>query len=302
MKKILGLMIILGLAAVPAMAQKVTIDYAHDFDFSTVKTFHYQDTAESNAKNPLMADRIKNSIISELKEGGLQQVEENGDIVVTYHITSKENTNYSTTSFGYGGYWGGWGGWGYGGPGMASSTTTAYTYTEGTLIIDAYDSLGDHTEAAVASSADRPPAQRWVTTAMAIREWAVARPHDYALLYGTPVPGYAAPDDTVAPGIRVSLALISIVADAARSGGLDEPADLVISDDTAASLRGLSRVVTLPDIRDTTMLAIVLAWTQLFGLLTFELFGQTKNFVDNDDLLFRDAATNMARRIGLADR
>ncbi len=190
--------------------------------------------------------------------------------------------------------------------GMASSAVYRYFASRDelltALIIDAYDSLGDHTEAAVASSADRPPAQRWVTTAMAIREWAVARPHDYALLYGTPVPGYAAPDDTVAPGIRVSLALISIVADAARGAGLDEPTDLVISDDTASSLRGLSRVVTLPDVRDTTMLAIVLAWTQLFGLLTFELFGQTKNFVGNDDLLFRDAATNMARRIGLAER
>ncbi len=190
--------------------------------------------------------------------------------------------------------------------GMASSAVYRYFASRDelltALIIDAYDSLGDHTEAAVASSADRPPARRWVTTAMAIREWAVARPHDFALLYGTPVPGYAAPDDTVAPGIRVSLALISIVADAARGAGLDEPTDLVISDDTATSLQGLSRVVTLPDIRATTMLAIVLAWTQLFGLLTFELFGQTKNFVGNDDLLFRDAATNMARRIGLAER
>lgn len=139
MKKTLGLMIVLGLAAVPAMAQKITIDYAHDFDFSQIKTFQYVDTPESNTKNDLTADRIKNSIDIELKEGGLKQVDENPDIFVTYHVTNKENTNYNTTSFGYGGYRGGWGGWGYGGGGMASSSTTAHTYTEGTLIIDAYD-------------------------------------------------------------------------------------------------------------------------------------------------------------------
>lgn len=189
--------------------------------------------------------------------------------------------------------------------GMASSAVYRYFASRDelltALIIEAYDSLGDHTEQAVASSADRPPTQRWVGAAMAIREWAVARPHDYALLYGTPVPGYAAPDDTVTPGTRVSFALISIVADAVRSGGLDEPTDLVISDDTAASLHGLSQVVTIPDVHDTTMLAVVLAWTQLFGLLTFELFGQTTNVVGDDELLFRDAATNMAHRIGLAD-
>ena len=54
-------------------------------------------------------------------------------------------------------------------------------------------------------------------------------------------------------------------------------------------------MVDLPDVGDATMLAIVLAWTQLFGLLTFELFGQTKNFVGDDELLFRDAAANMAK-------
>ena len=140
MKKILGLMFVVSLIVVPAMAQKVTIDFAHDFDFEQIKTFQYVDTAESNSKNELMAERIKDFIISDLQEGGLTQVEENPDMFVTYHITTKENTNYNTSTFGYGGYRGGWGGWGYGGGGMATSTTRAYTYTEGTLIIDAYES------------------------------------------------------------------------------------------------------------------------------------------------------------------
>jgi hypothetical protein len=57
---------------------------------------------------------------------------------------------------------------------------------------------------------------------MAIRTWAWTHPHDYALLYGTPVPGYAAPDDTTVPGTRVSRALIRIVADALRDGRIVE--------------------------------------------------------------------------------
>jgi hypothetical protein len=140
MKKTLGLLIVLGLAASPALAQKVTIDYAHDFDFDSVETFQYVDTEESNATNPMMHDRIQAMIIKEMKEGGATQVDANPDIFITYHVTTQQQTSYSTTSFGYGGYHGGWGGWGYGyGPGMASSTTTAHNYTEGTLIIDAYD-------------------------------------------------------------------------------------------------------------------------------------------------------------------
>jgi flagellin-like hook-associated protein FlgL len=126
------------------MAQKVTIDYAHDFDFKAVKTFQYIDTKDSNIKNQLMADRITTMFKKVLAEGGLKEVTENPDIYVTYHATSKENTSYNTTSMGYGGYggyYGGWGGYGrYGGMGgMGSSTTYATTYTEGTLIFDAYE-------------------------------------------------------------------------------------------------------------------------------------------------------------------
>jgi hypothetical protein len=142
MRKVLGLLFVAALVAMPAMAQKVTIDYAHDFDFGSVKTYQYVDTPDSNVKNQLMADRVTAMLKKDLAEGGLTEVSENPDIFVTYHYTSKENTSYNTTSMGYGGYggWGmGWGGWGYGGTGvMGSSTTYETTYTEGTLIFDAY--------------------------------------------------------------------------------------------------------------------------------------------------------------------
>jgi hypothetical protein len=36
MKKALGIVFVVALIATPAMAQKVTIDYAHDFDFAGV--------------------------------------------------------------------------------------------------------------------------------------------------------------------------------------------------------------------------------------------------------------------------
>jgi len=147
MKKVLGLVFVLALAATPAMAQKVTIDYAHDFDFSGAKTFQYVETKDSDAKNEIMADRVATMFKKELTEGGLKEVTENPDIYVTYHFTSQENTSYNTTSMGYGGYggyYGGWGGYGrYGGMGgmggMGTSTTYATTYTEGTLIFDAYE-------------------------------------------------------------------------------------------------------------------------------------------------------------------
>lgn len=138
MKKMFGLIFVVALVATPAMAQKVNIDYAHDFDFGSIKTFQYVDTAESNVKgNQMMADRVTNMIKKELREGGLTEVQENPDIYVTYHFTTEDRTSYTTTNFGYGGYGGGWYGWG---GGMGSSSTQQHNYTDGTLIIDAYDS------------------------------------------------------------------------------------------------------------------------------------------------------------------
>jgi hypothetical protein len=96
-------MVVMGMVATPALAQKVTIDYAHDFDFKAVKTFAYVDTEESNSSNSMMNDRIAAAIKRELTEGGLKEVSDNPDLYVTYHITTKEKTVYNTTNFGYGG-------------------------------------------------------------------------------------------------------------------------------------------------------------------------------------------------------
>src|ERR1700753_3303628 len=67
------------------------------------------------------------------------------------------------------------------------------------LIIDAYNALG----AAAEQAAARVPAGafrgRWHACAAAARAWAIAHPHEYALIYGSPVPGYQAPAETIAP-------------------------------------------------------------------------------------------------------
>lgn len=166
------------------------------------------------------------------------------------------------------------------------------------MIVEAYDALGDAAEAALARAPRRKPAARWVAVARAIRSWAVEHPHEYALLYGTPVPGYAAPDTTVAPGTRVSLALVQVVVDAHADGLLDavEPPSLAAA--TRRAMRDLAELVA-PDVAPDVSFLTVVAWTQLFGLLSFELFSQTRGLVADHAAMFDDAATSMARSIGL---
>jgi AcrR family transcriptional regulator len=88
------------------------------------------------------------------------------------------------------------------------------------LIIDAYNSLGEAAEAADAEAGDIAPAQRWVAVCEAVRGWALAHPHEYALIYGSPVPGYSAPETTIPAAARVGVLLIGIVRDAYRRRGV----------------------------------------------------------------------------------
>lgn len=183
--------------------------------------------------------------------------------------------------------------------GMVSSAVYRYVASRDelltALIVRAYDSLGEHVEARLRATAGQPAATRWVDAAMSIRSWALAHPHDYALIYGTPIRGYAAPDDTVESGTRVSRALVGIVRDADE---LDPVAPVAIGPVLAESFAALRSEVDL-DVDDATTLAVLTAWTQLFGLLTFEMFGQTRNLVADDEALFRAAASSMAASIGL---
>ncbi len=133
MRKLIGLIILL--TAGPVAAQKVTIDYAKDMNFKNVKTFEYVAPDSDGAQDPLLADRIEKMLKTRLSENGLTEVSESPDIYVTYHTATKQSQVLNTTNFGYGGFGPGWGAWG---GGVATGTTTVSTYTEGTLIIDAY--------------------------------------------------------------------------------------------------------------------------------------------------------------------
>src|SRR3974377_732110 len=58
----------------------------------------------------------------------------------------------------------------------------------------------------------------WPAGPRALRAWALAHPHEWGLVFGTPVPGYEAPQATVEPYARVAAAMVRPLA-AAQAGG-----------------------------------------------------------------------------------
>ncbi|MFC9927533.1 TetR/AcrR family transcriptional regulator [Streptomyces sp. NPDC127190] len=163
------------------------------------------------------------------------------------------------------------------------------------LIIDAYDSLGEAAEKALRAASDAPAVARWTAVCEAVRGWALAHPHEYALIYGSPVPGYAAPETTVPAASRVGLVLIGIVRDAHRSSGL---AELSLSDGLRPEAERMAADL-VPDLPPEAAAALVAAWAQLFGLVSFELFGQFHNVVEDRAAFFRHAAAGLAHGVGL---
>ena len=161
------------------------------------------------------------------------------------------------------------------------------------LIIDAYDSLGEAAEA-VRDTASKP-VERWIAVCEAVRAWSLAHPHEYALIYGSPVPGYVAPDTTVPAAARVGLVLIGIVRDARQGPGLTLPplpADLESEADRMAG-------DFASDLPPAVAPALVAAWAQLFGLIGFEVFGQFHRVVEQREAFFRNAAGRLAHGVGL---
>ncbi|MGW7417702.1 TetR/AcrR family transcriptional regulator [Streptomyces sp. NPDC054863] len=164
------------------------------------------------------------------------------------------------------------------------------------LITDAYDAAGAAAEAALAAAPDHAdhPA-RWLAVCVAVRRWALDHPHEYALLYGTPVPGYSAPQATVEPAARVAGVLMSVARDAHRSRGL---ALVRIPGELRPEAERLAADIA-PDLPPETAVAFAAVWAQLFGLISFEVFGHYHRVVEDRDAFFAHAAGELARTAGV---
>lgn len=166
------------------------------------------------------------------------------------------------------------------------------------LIIDAYNDLARTAEQAVRISGGF--GARWCVLAGAVRSWAHAHPQDYALLYGSPVPGYRAPADTIAPAARVAGVALGLLVDAVATGEIGPGGDGPAGDGAAPTSLGADLAVlraNAPGVPDSVLLRALWAWSQLFGHLSLELFGHFHNVIEDLDTFFADAMAGAAQRI-----
>ncbi|MBD0742790.1 TetR/AcrR family transcriptional regulator [Streptomyces sp. CBMA152] len=149
------------------------------------------------------------------------------------------------------------------------------------LIRDAYRSLADTVRTAFDSGADL------FGLAGVIRGWARSDPQRYFLIYGTPVPGYHAPDDITAISSEVMTVLLEACG-ALSAGSPATPFDSHLenhrewADGHPATAATLHRALSF--------------WTRLHGVLSLELAGHFTGMAFDPELLITEEMETLPPR------
>ncbi|AGZ48905.1 TetR/AcrR family transcriptional regulator [Mycobacterium kansasii] len=161
--------------------------------------------------------------------------------------------------------------------GMVSSAVYRYVSSRDELLtlllVDAYSDLADTVDRARAEAGLDSWSEDVIAIAHAVRRWAVAHPAQWALLYGSPVPGYHAPPErTVGVGTRVVRAFFDAIAPAIATG------DIILTNNVASQpmssdFERLRREFDFPG-DDRVVAKCFLLWAAVVGAISLEVFGQ----------------------------
>lgn len=169
------------------------------------------------------------------------------------------------------------------------------------LVVDAYNASGSAMEQAdaAAAAAGAPAGVRLLAVARALRQWSFDNTAEFTLIYGSPVPGYHAPLDTVQPASRTPGVLGAIVRAALEGGELTPPRRPVPGPPlllpAAVELYGGAPEAPFSDILERGMVL----WSSLIGLLVFQVFSRTHDSVRDEAAFFDYAIAVAAESIGL---
>lgn len=158
MKKIVSILLT-GFVLFSCKTLTVINDLDRSIDFSKYKTIEFYGWTDSKIGNgsggSFFKNRIEKELQAEFLKRGIETVKKGeGDMIISLFVVSEKKTeSYANTStsypgvgmgvyggYGYGRYYGYGPGYGWGaGYGQSTTTYTEHDYSEGTLIVSAYD-------------------------------------------------------------------------------------------------------------------------------------------------------------------
>jgi AcrR family transcriptional regulator len=127
--------------------------------------------------------------------------------------------------------------------------------------------------------------------ARTMRRWALEDPQRYFLLFGTPVPGYHAPEDTTAIAVEVMGVMLDVCA------RLPPPApDAPAATAFDAHLRDHRQWAGGHPAPPAALHRALSLWTRLHGLLSLELAGQFDGMAIDPELFYAAEVEDLLRR------
>lgn len=168
------------------------------------------------------------------------------------------------------------------------------------LILDAYNGMGAAAEDADRRAAKRgaSPLERWTSICRETRRWACANPQQYTLIWGAPLPRYSAPPESLPAAGRTAFALIGVLRFAQGSGQLRSAPGAPFSEGMRRTVDTLAEGM-IAGVPDDVIARLLVAWTQLLGMISFAVYGHVNGFAADPDAFFEHAAESMGRYVGL---
>ena len=185
---------------------------------------------------------------------------------------------------------------------IAMSPAGLYRYYDGRdelltdLLTDAYAELAATVEEAAGGTDD--PMHRFRAAVNAYRRWALDDPNRFLLVFGTPVPGYAAPEGgpTVEANKRMGRALFVIAADAWAQGLLARPETSRTPGDHERELAAEIQELA-PDFPVGLVPVLIGTWARWHGLVILEVTHQLHWLYPEPDTFFADEVERMVAEL-----
>ena len=158
------------------------------------------------------------------------------------------------------------------------------------LIIDAYKSFGDWQINARDAVTEGDVRGRMKAIGLAYRDWAHTYPQRYQLIFGTPIPGYEAPQMEVLPyGARSLSALVSVVEQLHTSGKLNVSSFPEVKEEYKVGFETWKTFGGEADILSLSVAMVI--WARVHGIVSLEIAGSLPPFgAGGDDLYLYELA------------
>ena len=171
------------------------------------------------------------------------------------------------------------------------------------LIVDAFTALAQAMESAETVEPSDHPAAKVLTLCLAYREWAIAHPTDFQLIYGNPIPGYHAPEEITVPLARRPFeGIFRWFLHAHQSGALTIPTEYADLPPVMAEAAAAWKHSSGFDMPDALLALLMSGWSRIHGAVMLELFHHLQPMVGDGGTFYRYEVVAFLQQMGMEIR